>query len=365
MKPKRTIIKTPYRYFDAGLDDWIEGEEKDDILNDFAIYIGWIIIEFNSLESQIDYHIKEQLSHSETKDEMVYLFLSKMSVSEKIDLLIKLYGMWVFRDFELIQFREKLNEIESKLREANTKRNRYAHTDWSDMFKERYFKVKTQPKKDGVQHTFMKFEQEHMEEDLELIQNLHGELYEFDEEFNQYRHRHSERILVFSYGSNMFNKRLKGRVPSTQILGIGKLIGYKLECTKVSKDGSGKATVIKTDSKTDEVWGTLSIIEKSEKHLLDKSEGLNNGYNEIHDSVKTMSEEEVVPTFYIADDKSKNKSLKPYCWYKKFIVEGAIMNKLPLEYINLLKELECIEDKKHERVKKELKLFEEEKTDNK
>ena len=37
------------------------------------------------------------------------------------------------------------------------------------------------------------------------------------------------RIIIFSYGSNMYSKRLIKRVPSADIYGIGKLRGFKIE----------------------------------------------------------------------------------------------------------------------------------------
>ena len=46
---KRTEYKTPFRYYDYGIDDWIEVDNYDEILNNLANYIGLIIIEFNSL----------------------------------------------------------------------------------------------------------------------------------------------------------------------------------------------------------------------------------------------------------------------------------------------------------------------------
>lgn len=364
MNKKRTEKTTPFKYYDYGINSSNEGKKKDKILNNIALSIGWIIIEFNSLESQINFQIKEQLSRSEGQDEIVYTYLSKMPMGEKIELLMKLYGIWVFKDYELKNFREPLKLLESKLKLASTNRNKYAHTNWSDMYENRIFKVKTQSKKDGVYHTFMRFEEEHLEEDLELIQNLQNELWEFDQEFNSYMLCHSERRLIFSYGSNMFNPRLKNRVPSAEVLGIGKLSGYILEFSKASKDGSGKATIVETKEKKDVVWGTLSVIEKSEKPLLDKVEGLNKGYVERHAQISTETEEQLLASFYVAEESAKNLTLKPYCWYKKLLVEGAKLNNLPGEYIKALEAKECIEDADEKREKKELSILEIEKSDN-
>jgi len=78
--------------------------------------------------------------------------------------------------------------------------------------------------------------------------------------------------MIFSYGSNMYSKRLVKRVQSAEIRGIGKAQGFKIKFSKKSKDGSGKATLIRTKNKSDIIWGTISSILKKEKHLLDLQE---------------------------------------------------------------------------------------------
>jgi len=355
---KRTQIKTPYRYYDHGIDDWLEGDEKDEFLNQVAFHIGWIIIEFNSLEDSINWYIKEILSNNETQDGTVFLFLSNMTIGQKVDLLICLYGQWILRDYELVDLRDKLKSLESRLKDAIQKRNKYAHGNWSDVYKDNYIKVKTEAKKDGVYHTFMKFEEEHMKEDLELIESLHEEINELHEEWNHRMLSHANKLLIFSYASNMFSKRLMKRVPSTKILGTGKLIGYRLEFSKISSDKSGKATIIKTDSKSDFVFGTIAQISKDEKHLLDKAEGLGKGYNETHVQVITNTEETIIPSTYIADEKSIDNELKPYTWYKKLVIAGAEENGLEEDYIKIIKDLEAKEDHNKERELKELEIFE-------
>ena len=219
---KRTEKKIPFKYYDYGMNEWIEGEERDYILNNVAYYIGWIIIEFNSLEDTINWHIKEILSKSEGQDETVYLFLSNMSVSQKVDLLIKLYGNWVLRDYELKELRMPLESLEQSVKLAIKRRNRYAHANWAEIYNDNYIKVKTEAKKDGVYHTFVKFEEEHMEEDLILIQSLHDVIHEFHWNWQNTLNSKSQKILIFSYGSNMLMERLNERVPSSRNIGIGK-----------------------------------------------------------------------------------------------------------------------------------------------
>lgn len=169
----------------------------------------------------------------------------------------------------------------------------------------------------------------------------------------------SNRIIVFSYGSNMYSKRLIKRVQSAEFLYIEKLHGFKIEFSKRSDDGSGKATLIRTMNKSDIIWGTISSILKKEKHLLDKAEGLGKGYNEKYILIKTETGEDICPIAYIADDSYIDKELIPYSWYKTLVIEGAKENGLPEKYIEKLELQKAKDDKNIERAKLELKILEE------
>jgi len=93
-----------------------------------------------------------------------------------------------------------------------------------------------------------------------LIKDIHEELRVFEEEFYNKMITDLNRVMIFSYGSNMYSKRLIKRVPSAKVLGIGKSQGFKIEFSKRSKDKSGKATLIRTTNKLDIIWGTISTI---------------------------------------------------------------------------------------------------------
>ncbi|MHA1343488.1 MAG: gamma-glutamylcyclotransferase family protein [Promethearchaeota archaeon] len=168
-----------------------------------------------------------------------------------------------------------------------------------------------------------------------------------------------DKVKIFSYGSNMYSKRLVKRVQSAEIRGIGKAQGFKIEFSKKSKDNSGKATLIRTTNKSDIIWGTISTILKKEKHLLDEAEGLREGYNEEHIRIKNETNEDLLLITYIADDSYIDKKLVPYSWYKTLVVEGAKENGLPEKYIEKLELQKAKEDKNIERAKSELKILEE------
>ena len=158
-------------------------------------------------------------------------------------------------------------------------------------------------------------------------------------------------MLIFAYGSNMNLNRLTKRVPSAVKVCNAFLPGYKLVCNKISKDGSAKANIMKTDNLAELVWGVLFTIDDKEKPLLDKAEGLGKGYNEDKLTFFDDAGNTYTAQVYIADSNSIDNTLLPYDWYKEFIISGAIQNKLPAEYILNLKSIPCIRDHDAERRK--------------
>lgn len=155
-------------------------------------------------------------------------------------------------------------------------------------------------------------------------------------------------MKIFAYGSNMNINRLKNRVPSAVKISNGFIEGFSLKCSKLSKDSSGKATVIKTDNKKDLVWGVLFEIDEKEKPLLDRAEGLNYGYDELIIDVNDGKEIHKAQ-IYIANDKSVDEGLKPFSWYKAYITEGAKENQLPNDYIKMLESINSVKDENDER----------------
>ncbi|XVJ65006.1 MAG: gamma-glutamylcyclotransferase [Lacibacter sp.] len=156
-------------------------------------------------------------------------------------------------------------------------------------------------------------------------------------------------MLIFAYGSNMNLNRLIKRVPSAVKICNASLTGYNLVCNKVSKDGSAKANIISNNSPAQMVWGVLFTIDDKEKPLLDKAEGLGNGYNANMMTFFDETHKSYTAQIYIADNNSISNTLLPYDWYKEFIVSGAIQNKLPAQYILQLQSIICIRDHDEER----------------
>lgn len=164
----------------------------------------------------------------------------------------------------------------------------------------------------------------------------------------------SKTFVSFAYGSNMLSSRIQERCPSARALGVAELHGHELKWHKRSTDGSGKCDVVQAKDEKRIVYGVLFEIPATEKSELDKAEGLGNGYEEKQVQVVFAGKPRTV-TLYAATN--TDSSLKPYTWYKAFVVAGAKEHKLPNEYIRQLEAVEATQDPNRERHDKNTRLL--------
>lgn len=156
-----------------------------------------------------------------------------------------------------------------------------------------------------------------------------------------------DHFRYFAYGSNMLSRRLRApeRAPSAQAEGIGYVEGYRLTFDKLSvRDNhrSGKCDMERTGVATDRVWGVLFSIPNAEEGALDRAEGFPTAYSK-DPTIPVVTEaglREAVA--YIAVKKAT--SVKPYHWYKAFVVAGAAEHGLPQAYIEWLRTFESQPD---------------------
>jgi gamma-glutamylcyclotransferase len=149
----------------------------------------------------------------------------------------------------------------------------------------------------------------------------------------------------FAYGSNMLTERLRARdrCPSAIPVDAAVLRGHTLQFWKISKDGSGKATIVRSQIAEAKVFGVVFEIVEAEKLNLDKVEGVGSGYEILNDlSVLLMSGEEVLARTYIGT--ALDQTLRPYDWYRAFVLAGAIQHGLPSSWIATLEATEFIRD---------------------
>lgn len=141
-------------------------------------------------------------------------------------------------------------------------------------------------------------------------------------------------FLYFAYGSNMYSARLRYRVGACPIRSIAELPGHRLCFHKRSKDRSAKCNALVTKATTDVVFGVVYEISSDKKPALDRAEGLGWGYHEQCLSVRSPDGQEFEVRLYVADPAAIDDNLKPYSWYRDFVLAGAEEHRLPLAYIN-------------------------------
>ena len=127
----------------------------------------------------------------------------------------------------------------------------------------------------------------------------------------------------------MLTERLIKRCPSTTAVGVAFVDGYSLEFSKKSKDGSGKATIVKSPGQRQ--YGVVFTIEKCDLNNLNDAEGLGKGYDlKCHFNVTLADTGLPIATkTYIATEGHKDPSLKPFDWYLALVVAGAMKHQLP------------------------------------
>lgn len=151
---------------------------------------------------------------------------------------------------------------------------------------------------------------------------------------------------IFAYGSNMFSARFRdyGVIPDGQ--GRAALVcGYDLCFNKKSRDGSGKANVKPRTG--GEVWGVLYSIPDKHLPVLDRGEG--SGYHRLRVPMHRTDPTTTDAWIYIAREPSADPALRPYSWYKRFLVEGAREHGLPIAYIEALERVEASQDRNEQR----------------
>ncbi|KGJ89445.1 gamma-glutamylcyclotransferase family protein [Thalassotalea sp. ND16A] len=149
-------------------------------------------------------------------------------------------------------------------------------------------------------------------------------------------------MKYFAYGSNMSVVRLKERAPSVDKIGVFMLKGHQLRFHKVGKDGSGKCDAYQTTNKDDKLFGALFEITEADKKVLDRVEGLGDGYEEKVVTVKNDSGDVFAALMYYAT--CTDPSLKPFSWYLNHVVVGAKETNVPAQYLELIQSTQSVDD---------------------
>ena len=160
-------------------------------------------------------------------------------------------------------------------------------------------------------------------------------------------------MYYFAYGSNMLQARLRQRAASARRVSLGVLRGYRLCFHKVGlRDGSAKCDAEQTEIAHDEVWGVVYDIDEHEMALLDRAEGLGQGYRRTWVDV-LLDGGRICPAFlYLAT--LTDSRLAPFTWYKQHVLIGARENGLPSGYIQRIEAVAAQEDYDRERHHREM-----------
>jgi cation transport regulator ChaC len=153
---------------------------------------------------------------------------------------------------------------------------------------------------------------------------------------------------VFAFGSNMCSGRFRHYRMHPEGEGRAALLSeYRLLFNKKSNDGSGKANAELHPG--GQVRGVLYAIPDADLKTLDDGE---KGYYRTKLPVSTTDSSITEAWVYLASEPSNDSALRPYTWYKRFLVEGARQHALLPEYIAKLEQIEATQDPNHKRDRK-------------
>lgn len=162
-------------------------------------------------------------------------------------------------------------------------------------------------------------------------------------------------IFYFAYGSNMSTPRIRRRIQSATVLSGACLAGHRLHFRKKSIDGSAKCDIEYTLVGKDRVHGVVYEIPVNEKNVLDRYEGLGNGYEDRQVSIVLPGGETLIASTYFATH--IDISLKPFHWYKEHVLRGAYEHALPGDYVESIEAVHSIPDPDWDKHAMELSIY--------
>jgi gamma-glutamylcyclotransferase len=138
------------------------------------------------------------------------------------------------------------------------------------------------------------------------------------------------KFYYFAYGSNMLTEWVKSRCPSAVPVGIAEIIGFSVEFSKRSIDGSGKATLNQSNLDS---FGVVFEIESSDLADLDDHEGKRGGgyYRDDNFPVRLVGGNAIHASAYLASKPEAH--LKPYDWYLALVIAGGREHNLNPDYV--------------------------------
>lgn len=148
-------------------------------------------------------------------------------------------------------------------------------------------------------------------------------------------------FLYFSYGSNLYEKRIHVNNPSARRRGSGLVKEYRLDFHYYSERWKGAVATVVPD-KEENVWGAIWEIGNEHMESLDGQEGVAKKIYEVFLPVIYTPDNQtlICRSYHLTDQPDKQEPLPesryPSHLYHKVIVDGARESNLPQAYVDKL-----------------------------
>jgi gamma-glutamylcyclotransferase len=154
----------------------------------------------------------------------------------------------------------------------------------------------------------------------------------------------ADKLFYFAYGSNMNKKQITERCTAPKAIGIACLADSKLEFFGHSAEwDGGQESVI--PSKGENVWGVIYELSQTDKDRLDSLQDIRmdgtGAY--FHYPARLIDQAGVGRAVLFYRRNFCDVPQKPSREYLEFIIQGAVENGLPAEYIEKLRRIESKE----------------------
>ena len=153
------------------------------------------------------------------------------------------------------------------------------------------------------------------------------------------------RIFYFAYGSNLLPQRIEARLGRCPLVTVAEINGRQLRINKTGLDGSAKCNAFRSGNDGHTLQGVIYRLTSPQKYLLDKYEGLGRGYHiEWEDARCRQSGKKHPVMLYVADRQGIREDIRPFRWYRDYVLDGARYFSLSAETIRALEAHPVIDD---------------------
>lgn len=147
-------------------------------------------------------------------------------------------------------------------------------------------------------------------------------------------------MRYLAYGSNMSSARIAERLGRCEFVGSARVEGYRLAFHKRGHDGSGKCDACRSEDDAI-MYGVVFELSHEQAQQLDGFEGPNYERRILKVSIDGCTSEAYA---YIALPSAVDFTLRPYPWYRAFVLDGALLNRLPAGYVDFIRRYPTIPD---------------------